>query len=162
MVCRHEDLRLQGSCENKVLTLCVFLEIYTKFMQLKIFKNIEDEGLRRDWKSFETSDAMYSPFLYYDYMKRIFNGGILNNRGYKPYVECVESDAGETLAIFPMKKKFLFGTKTRMLGDIQGSGCAGGLFSPKLSENEKEKCIRLFFKTLFERGNVRLSRIRED
>lgn len=131
-------------------------------MLLKRYKNIEEEGLQRAWKSFENSGAMVSPFLYYDYMKWIFNGGFLNNRGYKPFVECVENEAGETLAIFPMKKKFLFGTKIKMLGDVQGCGCAGGIFSPKLSDSEKEKCIRLFFKTLFERGNVRLSRIRED
>lgn len=131
-------------------------------MLLKRYKNIEEEGLQRAWKSFENSGAMVSPFLYYDYMKWIFNGGFLNNRGYKPFVECVENEAGEILAIFPMKKKFLFGTKIKMLGDMQGCGCAGGIFSPKLSDSEKEKCIRLFFKTLFERGNVRLSRIRED
>ncbi len=131
-------------------------------MLLKRYKNIEEEGLQRAWKSFENSGAMVSPFLYYDYMKWIFNGGFLNNRGYKPFVECVENEAGEILAIFPMKKKFLFGTKIKMLGDVQGCGCAGGIFSPKLSDSEKEKCIRLFFKTLFERGNVRLSRIRED
>ena len=110
-------------------------------MLLKRYKNIEEEGLQRAWKSFENSGAMVSPFLYYDYMKWIFNGGFLNNRGYQPFVECVENEAGETLAIFPMKKKFLFGTKIKMLGDVQGCGCAGGIFSPKLSDSEKEKCI---------------------
>ena len=82
-------------------------------MLLKRYKNIEEEGLQRAWKSFENSGAMVSPFLYYDYMKWIFNGGFLNNRGYKPFVECVENEAGEILAIFPMKKSFCSARKSR-------------------------------------------------
>ena len=79
--------------------------------------------LEKAWRSMEEQDDTLSPFLYFDYLKYIFQYTAYRNLMYSPAIVCVESSNGEILMIAPMKKNICNG-KLKMLGDIQGCGTA--------------------------------------
>lgn len=98
--------------------------------------------LEKAWRNMEEKNVEISPFLYFDYMKYIFQC-TARKLSVLPMIICVESPSGEILMIAPVKK-YLFSNKLKMLGDVQGCGHTGFLFKPDLSEEEITKCISLF------------------
>jgi hypothetical protein len=63
---------------------------------------------------------------------------------YKPVIFCVKDDKGEMLMIAPVKKN-RFKRFYKMLGDIQGCGLADFVYNPKLSHEERLRCIECLF-----------------
>ncbi len=112
--------------------------------------------LEKAWRSMEEQDDTLSPFLYFDYLKYIFQYTAYRNLMYSPAIVCVESSNGEILMIAPMKKNICNG-KLKMLGDIQGCGTADFLFCPDLPDEIARECIKLFIKeagTKFKLGRI--------
>lgn len=93
----------------------------------------------------EEQDNTLSPFLYFDYLKYVFQYTARWSLMYSPTIICVESSNGKILMIAPIKKNICNG-KLKMLGDIQGCGATDFLFSPGLSDEVARECITLFIK----------------
>lgn len=111
--------------------------------KLTNYHTMRNAKLEKAWRRFEEENSNLSPFLYFDYLKYIFQQTARYNLIYSPMIACVESSSGEILMITPIKRNIFNGT-LKMLGDIQGCGLTDFLFSPDLSKEEAGKCIALF------------------
>jgi hypothetical protein len=111
-------------------------------MVLNYYYDINNEKLHNAWKKMEVQS---SPFLYYDYVKYVWQQ-VIRFSGYIPRIVCVESQPhGEILMIIPLRwnicKRFY-----KMLCDISGCGKADVLYDPSLSDEKKEICVEYFYR----------------
>lgn len=109
---------------------------------LHVYLTMRNAKVEKAWRNMEKQNGETSPFLYFDYMKCIFQC-TARKLSVFPMIVCVESPAGEILMIAPVKR-YIFSGKLKMLGDTQGCGQTDFLFKPGLSEKEINRCISLF------------------
>ena len=102
-----------------------------------------NKELAETWRCYEQNSSV-SPFVYYDYVKYIYNHLRKIAFKYKFVMYCVTDDSGEILMIAPLKKD-IFNGKYKMLGDLQGCGETDFIFKPSLKDSTKKECLDLLF-----------------
>lgn len=125
-------------------------------MELKIYRKIDDPSLRSAWKEMEQAKGV-SPFMYYDYVRYIWQQAKFFSL-YAPKVVCVMED-GKPLMLLPLKWD-LFKHRYKMIGDIMGCGHADALFDAKLSRQERLQCASFFYSNIGK--HLKLARLPED
>lgn len=126
--------------------------------KLCTYFSMHNAQLEEVWCHTEKQNCETSPFLYFDYMKYIFQC-TARKLSVRPMIICVKSPGEGILMIAPVKK-YIGSNKLKMLGDTQGCGHTDFLFKPGLSEEEAHRCINLFMSKYGKR--IHLDRINEN
>ncbi len=120
-----------------------------------VFHKFTDRAVAEAWKSMETPSM--SPFLHYDYLGYVYRF-IRRFKPYRPRVACVEED-GEIMMMLAILIS-IDGSYCKLMGDIQGCGCADAVWKPSLVMQRRTELARFFFANI--RRKIKLHRIRED
>lgn len=118
---------------------------------------IYDKKVQRCWEEWEYN-ANVSPFMYYRYSRYIYNFYRFFAIKYRAKILCVTNEREEILMILPLKKRIF--NKNYLLCDIQGSGAAGCIYNPSLTEKEIEECLDAIFDKLGDK--IKFQRIKAD
>ena len=125
-------------------------------MELIIYRRIDNPQLKSAWKKMEQANGV-SPFLYYDYMRYIWQQVRFFSL-YAPRVVCV-MDEGKPLMLLPLKWD-LFKHRYKMIGDTMGCGHADALFDENLSRQERLQCASFFYSHIGK--HLKLARLPEN
>lgn len=127
--------------------------------KIVIYKTMCNAKLESAWLEMEKEDKNLSPFLYYEYMKNIFRQTQRYTLALSPFIACVEEvENGAIVMIAPLKKDVVE-RNVKMLGDIKGCGCTDFIFSHRLTDSDRHKCVELLLKQF---GKLKLRRVKSE